>query len=68
MNRKELEELIDSEVDRILSNMNMREPQPEQVESGQITQVNTAPSRPTLSEEELDDFLFYGGKKPEQYK
>lgn len=64
MNKKELEELIDSEVEKILANMNMKEPQPQKSEIEQSTPVYSAPARPTLSEEELDEILFYGGSKP----
>lgn len=67
MNRKELEELIDSEVDKVMSSLNMREPQLEP-ESQQQTNSYVAPKRASISEEELDEILFYGGKKPEEEK
>lgn len=69
MNRKELEELIDSEVDKVLSNTNMTEPQPElEPEQTQNVSAYVPPKRASMSEEELDEILFYGGHKPQDEK
>ena len=66
MNREELQKLIDAEVSKFLSNNYMEETKSEQPKNVQIQN----PIPPTnqianLTEEELDDILFYGGKKPE---
>ena len=57
MNRKELEELIDSEVSKVFSDMVSKEPQEEK------TQETTQPvqRQVNLSEEEFDEIFF--GKK-----
>jgi hypothetical protein len=57
MNRKELEELIDSEVSKVFSDMVSKEPQEEKA------QETTQPvqRQVNLSEEEFDEIFF--GKK-----
>ena len=60
MTKKELEKLIDTEVSKVFINLTSKEPQikkslPQKLY--QQPQIN-------LTEEELDDILFYGGKRP----
>lgn len=60
MTKKELEKLIDIEVSKVFINLTSKEPEVKRPSSKKLyqqTQVN-------LSEEELDEILFYGGKKP----
>lgn len=64
MNRKELEKLIDGEVTRLFDSMNMREPQPEEIQGETVEQQQPVKNRANLSKEELDDIIFYGGEKP----
>lgn len=63
MNKKELEKLIDDEVARIFSSVNIREPQPEPIQADANPQPTR--TRAELSGEELDDIIFYGGEKPQ---
>ena len=66
MNREELQKLIDEEVSKVLSDSFMEEVKPEQ--SNEVQNVNPThqPKQITnITEEELDDFLFYGGKRTE---
>jgi hypothetical protein len=64
MTRKELEQLIDSEVSKIFSDMVSKEPQSDKNnELSQDSQTNINKIA-NLTEEELDDILFYGGKRP----
>jgi hypothetical protein len=60
MTKKELEKLIDTEVSKVFINLTSKEPQIKKSlpqKSYQQPQIN-------LTEEELDDILFYGGKRP----
>ena len=60
MTKKYLEKLIDTEVSKVFINLTAKEPQlkkPEAIAVKIQPQVN-------LTEEELDDILFYGGKRP----
>lgn len=60
MTKKELEKLIDIEVSKVFINLSSKEPQIKKSlpqKSYQQPQIN-------LTEEELDDILFYGGKRP----
>jgi hypothetical protein len=66
MNREELQKLIDEEVSKVLSDSFMEEIKPEQ--SNEVQNIVPTPQTKqitNLTEEELDDFLFYGGKRPE---
>lgn len=61
MTKKELEKLIDTEVSKVFINLSSKEPQIKKSlpqKSYQQPQIN-------LTEEELDEILFYGGKRPE---
>lgn len=60
MTKKELEKLIDTEVSKVFINLSSKEPQIKKSlpqKSYQQPQIN-------LTEEELDEILFYGGKRP----
>jgi hypothetical protein len=60
MKKKELEKLIDTEVSKVFINLTSKEPQIKKSlpqKSYQQPQIN-------LTEEELDEILFYGGKRP----
>jgi hypothetical protein len=60
MTKKELEKLIDTEVSKVFINLTAKEPQikkPSPQKTHQQPQIN-------LTEEELDEILFYGGNKP----
>jgi hypothetical protein len=60
MTKKELEKLIDTEVSKVFINLTSKEPQVKKTlpqKSYQQPQIN-------LTEEELDEILFYGGKRP----
>jgi hypothetical protein len=64
MNRKELEKLIDNEVSKIFSDMVSKEPESENkidVSQKSDIQINRVAN---LTEEELDEILFFGGKRP----
>ena len=63
MNKKELKELIDSEVSKVFSDMTSKEPQEELKET---PKVHSSPKKPSITEEELDQILFYGGKKKKE--
>lgn len=63
MNKKELKELIDSEVSKVFSDMISKEPQEELKET---PKVHSSPKKPSITEEELDEILFYGGKKKKE--
>lgn len=61
MTKKELEKLIDTEVSKVFINLSSKEPQIKKSlpqKSYQQPQIN-------LTEEELDEILFYGGKRPQ---
>lgn len=63
MNRKELEQLIDSEVSKIFSDMVSKEP--EQEKSQETNEpVQPVQKQVNLSEEEFDEIFF--GKKEEE--
>jgi hypothetical protein len=67
MNRKELEQLIDKEVSRVFSNSYLKEPEIKSVENSEIKLKKTPLDlKANLSEEELDDFLFYGGLRQKE--
>jgi hypothetical protein len=60
MTKKELEKLIDTEVSKVFIDLTAKEPQikkPSTQKVYQQPQIN-------LTEEELDEILFYGGNKP----
>jgi hypothetical protein len=60
MTRKDLEKLIDTEVSKVFINLTAKEPQ---LKKPEATAVKIQP-QVNLTEEELDDILFYGGKRP----
>ena len=64
MNRKELERLIDSEVSKVFSDMVSKEPESEN--KIDVSQKSNTPTNKiaNLTEEELDNILFFGGKRP----
>ena len=61
MTREELEKMIDDEVVASLGST-MQEPQKPKPQPQKQAPIKTAAD---LSEEELDDIIFYGGKKSE---
>lgn len=63
MNKKELKELIDSEVSKVFSDMTSKEPQEELKET---PKVHNYTKKPKITEEELDQILFYGKKNKKQ--
>jgi hypothetical protein len=63
MTRKDLEELIDAEVSKVFADMVSKEPQPEPSPEGELSYPTRRMAN--LSEDELDEILFYGGTRPE---
>jgi hypothetical protein len=63
MNKKQLKNLIDTEVSKVFSDMTSKEPEKEMRET---KKVKSSPKKTSLTEEELDDILFYGGKKKKE--
>ena len=63
MNRKELEQLIDSEVSKVFSGMVSKEPQKEKSEETNQA-IQPVQKQVNLSEEEFDEIFF--GKKEEE--
>tara|TARA_Y100000389_G_C17277275_1_gene421076 strand:- start:360 stop:572 length:213 start_codon:yes stop_codon:yes gene_type:complete len=69
MNKKELKDLIDLEVSKMFSDMVYKEPKEESREEPEKKEGNNNISKPKkkgLTEEELDEIWFYGGKKEKQ--
>lgn len=66
MNKKELKDLIDLEVSKVFADMVYKEPKEEPKE--EISNNNIVQTKKVgLTEEELDEILFYGGKKEKEY-
>ena len=65
MNKKELKDLIDLEVSKVFADMVYKEPKEEPKE--EISNNNIIQTKKVgLTEEELDEILFYGGKKEKE--
>lgn len=65
MNKKELKDLIDLEVSKVFADMVYKEPKEEPKE--EISNNNIVQTKKVgLTEEELDEILFYGGKKEKE--
>jgi hypothetical protein len=65
MNKKELKDLIDLEVSKVFADMVYKEPKEEPKE--EISNNNIVQTKKIgLTEEELDEILFYGGKKEKE--
>lgn len=60
MTKKELEKLIDTEVSKVFINLTSKEPQIKK----SLPQKSYQQPQIKLTEEELDDIIFYGGKRP----
>jgi hypothetical protein len=65
MNKKELKDLIDLEVSKVFADMVYKEPKEEpKEENSNNNMIQT--KKVGLTEEELDEILFYGGKKEKE--
>jgi hypothetical protein len=76
MNREDLQKLIDLEVSKIFINMVNKEPETVSEKKEELKVSNTEEFEPktvrdsrvkkqvNLTEDELDEILFYGGNKP----
>jgi hypothetical protein len=65
MNTKELKDLIDLEVSKVFADMVYKEPKEEPKEEISNNNINQT-KKVGLTEEELDEILFYGGKKEKE--
>ena len=72
MNKKELKELIDTEVSKVFSDITSKEPEKElekelerepEKNVRETPKVESVPKTKSLTEEELDDLWFGGQKK-----
>tara|TARA_B100000963_G_C22624883_1_gene671821 strand:- start:762 stop:962 length:201 start_codon:yes stop_codon:yes gene_type:complete len=59
MNKKELRQLIDLEVSKVFSDMTTKEPQSNK-EVDEVKDVQSMSKKPPITEDELDEILFYG--------
>ncbi len=59
MTKKDLEKLIDIEVSKVFINLTTKEPQIKKTQTSNIKQQPQV----NLTEDELDEILFYGGKR-----
>ncbi len=64
MKKKELKELIDTEVSKVFSDMTSKEPEAEK-EMKETPKVKTVPKTTSLTEEELD-YIWFGGQKKKE--